>query len=157
MTGFLQAISGWPGAAFLQEHWVAYLIVNAAHILGIGLLLGAILPLDLLLLRSSRGRDLPILGPFLVRAAATGAALAVTTGLWLFSVKPVEYAENPAFLFKAILLVLAIFNIALQHRGEHFDAALRSGQVSVRVRMLAATSAILWLAVLIAGRWIGFV
>ena len=157
MMDFLQAISGWPGAAFLQEYWVAYLFVNAAHILGVALLLGAILPLDLLLLRSSRGRDLPILGPFLVRAAATGTALAVTTGLWLFSVKPLEYAENPAFLFKATLLVLAICNIALQHRGEHFDAALRSGKPSVRVRALAATSAILWLAVLIAGRWIGFV
>ena len=157
MTGFLQAISGWPGAVFLQEYWVAYLIVNAAHILGIGLLLGAILPLDLLLLRSTRGRDLPILGPFLLRVATTGTALAVTTGLWLFSVKPMEYAENPAFLFKATLLVLAICNIALQHRGEHFDAALRSGQPSGRVRTLAATSAILWLSVLIAGRWIGFV
>ncbi|RII82573.1 DUF2214 domain-containing protein [Neopusillimonas maritima] len=157
MTGFLQAISGWPGAAFLQEYWVAYLVVNAAHILGIGLLLGAILPLDLLLLRSTRGRDLPTLGPFLVRAAATGAALAVTTGLWLFSVKPVEYAENPAFLLKVTLLVLAICNIALQHHGEHFNAALRSGRPSVRVRTLAVTSAILWLSVLIAGRWIGFV
>ena len=157
MTGFLQAISGWPGAAFLQEYWVAYLVVNAAHILGIGLLLCAILTIDLLLLRSTRGRDLPTLGPFLVRAAATGIALAVTTGLWLFSVKPVDYAQNPAFLIKATLLVLAICNIALQHRGEHFDAALRSGQPSVRVRTLAAISAILWLSVLIAGRWIGFV
>lgn len=157
MTGFLQAISGWPGAVFLQEHWVAYLVVNAAHILGIGLLLGAILPLDLLLLRSSRGRDLPTFGPFLVRVAATGAALAVTTGLWLFSVKPLEYTENPAFLFKVTLLVLAICNIALQYRGEHFEAALRSGQPSARVRTLAATSMILWLSVLIAGRWIGFV
>ena len=157
MTGFLQAISGWPGAAFLQEYWVASLFVNAAHILGIGLLLGAILPLDLLLLRSMHGRDLPILGPFLVRTAATGTALAVTTGLWLFSVKPLEYAENPAFLFKATLLVLVICNIALQHRGKHCAAALRSGQVSVRVRILAATSATLWICVLIAGRWIGFV
>ena len=157
MTGFLQAISGWPGAAFLQEYWVAYLVVNAAHILGIGLLLGAILPLDLLLLRSTRGRDLPTLGPFLVRVAVTGTALAVTTGLWLFSVKPVEYAENPAFLFKVTLLVLAICNIALQHHGGHFDVALRSGRPSVRVRILAATSAILWLSVLVAGRWIGFV
>jgi len=157
MTGFLQAISGWPGAAFLQEHWVAYLVVNAAHILGVGLLLGAILPLDWLLLRSTRGRDLSTLGPFLVRVAAMGTALAVTTGLWLFSVKPLEYAENPAFLFKVTLLVLAICNIALQHRGKHFDAALRSGQVSVRVLILAATSAMLWLSVLIAGRWIGFV
>jgi hypothetical protein len=157
MTGFLQAVSGWPGAAFLQEYWIAYLLVNAAHILGIGLLLGAILPLDLLLLRSTRGWNLPTLGPFLVRVAATGTVLAVTTGLWLFSVKPVEYAANPAFLFKAALLILAICNIALQYLGEHFEAALRSGQPSARVRTLAATSFILWLSVLMAGRWIGFV
>ncbi|MFL9812632.1 DUF2214 domain-containing protein [Stutzerimonas sp. VN223-3] len=156
MTVFLQSIAGWPGAVFLQEYWIAYLVVNAAHILGIGLLLGAILPLDLLLLRSMHGRDLPVLGPFLVRAAATGTTLAVITGLWLFSVKPAEYVENPAFLCKAALLVLAICNIALQHHGERFDAAL-CGQPTVRVRALAAASAILWLSILIAGRWIGFV
>jgi len=94
MTAFLQAIAGWPGAVFLQEYWVAYLVVNAAHILGIGLLLGSILPLDVLLLRSAHGRDLSVLGPFLVRTAATGATLAVVTGLWLFSVNPVAYADN---------------------------------------------------------------
>lgn len=157
MTSLLQSIAGWPGAIYLQEYWIAYIAVNTAHILGIGLLLGAILPLDLLLLRSTHRRDLPVLGPFLVRAAATGAALAVTTGLWLFSVKPVEYAENPAFLVKAVLLVLAICNIALQHRGERFETDLRSGHPTVRVRALAAASAILWLSVLVAGRWIGFV
>ncbi len=157
MTDFLQSIAGWPGAVFLQDYWIAYLAVNAAHILGIGLVLGTILPLDWLLLRSKHGRDLPVLGPFLVRAAATGIMLAVITGLWLFSVNPVEYADNLAFRCKAALLVLAIGNIALQHRGEHFATALCSGQPSVRVRALAGASAVLWLSILIAGRWIGFV
>ncbi|WP_222908272.1 DUF2214 domain-containing protein [Pseudomonas sp. DNDY-54] len=155
-THFLQSIAGWPGAVFLQEHWIAYLVVNATHILGVGLLLGSILPLDLLLMRSLHRRDLPVLGPFLVRTAAAGATLAVVTGLWLFSVKPVEYAANPAFLCKTALLVLAIGNIALQHRGERFDTAIEAGQPTSRVRILAAASAVLWLSILIAGRWIGF-
>jgi hypothetical protein len=86
-----------------------------------------------------------------------GIALAVITGLWLFSVKPAEYAENPAFLSKAALLVLAFCNIAFQHRGERFDTALYGGEPTVGVRALAAASAILWLSILIAGRWIGFV
>jgi hypothetical protein len=157
MTAFLQSIAGWPGAVFLQEYWIAYLVVNATHILGIGLLLGAILPLDLCLLRSTRGRELPVLGPFLVRAAATGATLALITGVWLFSVRPVEYAANPAFRYKAVLLLLAVCIVALQHRGEPFMTALRSGQPMARVRVLAAASAIVWLSVLVAGRWIGFV
>lgn len=157
MTAFLQSIAGWPGAVFLQEYWIAYLIVNAAHILGIGLLVGAILPLDLCLLRSTRGRELPVLGPFLVRTAATGTTLAVITGLWLFSVRPVEYAANPAFRYKAALLVLAACIVALQHRGEPFVTALRSGQPTGRVRALAGASAAVWLSILVAGRWIGFV
>lgn len=157
MTAFLQTLAGWSGAVLLQEHWIAYLVVNAVHILGVGLLVGAILPLDLLLLRSARGQDLAVLGPFLVRAAATGATLALATGICLFLVKPVEYAQNTAFLFKAALLALAMCNIALQHHDRHFHAALRSGQPSARVRVSAAASAVLWLSVLVAGRWIGFV
>ena len=44
---WLDALAGWPGARWLQGSGTAYLIVNALHILGIGLLVGAILPLDL--------------------------------------------------------------------------------------------------------------
>ena len=157
MTDFLQSVAGWPGAVWLQESWIAYLFVNAAHILGIGLLLGAVLPLDLLLLRSTRGHDLTVLAPFLVRTAAAGAALAVITGLWMFSVKPLEYAANPAFLVKLGLLALAFLNVALQHSDRHFESAVRRAQPTSRVRIVAAASAMLWLSILIAGRWIGFV
>ena len=157
MTGFLQSLAGWPGAVFLQESWTAYLFVNAAHILGIGLLLGAILPLDLLLLSRRRDHDLSVLAPFLVRTAASGATLAAVTGLWMFSVRPLEYAGNPAFLFKMALLVLAFLNVALQHRSNRFETAVCSGQLTARIRTLAAASAFLWLAILVAGRWIGFV
>ena len=56
----LDWLAAWPGAVWLQNSGTAYLFVNAAHILGIGLLLGAILPLDLHLLgllRSSPSRS----------------------------------------------------------------------------------------------------
>ena len=39
-----------PLAAWLRRPTPAYPLVNAAHILGIGLILGAILPLDLRLM-----------------------------------------------------------------------------------------------------------
>ncbi len=78
-------------------------------------------------------------------------------GLRTAAMNPVAYADNPAFLCKVALLLLAICNIALQHRGEHFHAALHGGPPRLRVRALAATSATLWLSILIAGRWIGFV
>lgn len=150
-------IGTWPGAALLQRSGTIYLLVNAVHILGIGLLVGAILPLDLRLVGFFRRVPLDVIGPFLSRAASIGVLVAVVTGLWLFTVKPVEYLENAAFLWKAALLVLALGNVVLQHRNRHFRVALASGDVHPSVQLTAVCSAILWLSVLVAGRWIGFI
>jgi hypothetical protein len=152
-----QWIVTWPGAVLLQRSGTAYLLVNAAHILGLGLLVGAILPLDLRLLGFFRGVPLAVVGPFLSRAAATGLALAIATGLWLFSVKPAEYLANEAFLWKLALLAAALVNIVVQHRSGAFARALVEGEVRLGVRIAALCSAVLWLSVLVAGRWIGFV
>lgn len=150
-------IGTWPGAVLLHRSGVAYLLVNAAHILGVGLIVGAILPLDMRLLGFLRGVPLAVIGPFLVRVAATGVGLAILTGLWLFSVKPVEYLGNPAFLWKIAFLFLALMNVVLQHRSRHYQNALMSGVVHPTVRAMAGGSAALWLTVLVAGRWIGFI
>ena len=146
----------WPGAVLLQRSGTAYLFVNAAHIASIGLLIGGILPLDLRLAGLLRGVPLAVIGPFLSRSAAIGLTLAVLTGLWLFTVKPREYLENPAFLWKMALLALALVNVAVQHRNHHFRLALEDGAIHASVRIVAACSAALWLSVLVAGRWIGF-
>jgi hypothetical protein len=154
-------IAAWPGAVLLQRSGTAYLLVNAAHILGVGVLVGAILPLDLRLLGFFRGVPLGVVGPFLSRAAATGLVLAITTGLWLFTVKPAEYLANEAFLWKLALLLAALLNIVIQHRSGAFARALvddgADGKPRAGVRLSAFCSAVLWLSVLVAGRWIGFV
>lgn len=152
----VQIIAGWPGAVLLRESWVAYLLVNAAHIAGIGLIIGAILPLDARLLGLFGRTPLSVIGPFLIRVAATGVAVAVVTGAWLFSVDPAGYLGSSAFLWKMGLLAAALANVALQHLDPGFRAALAGRPVSLRVRAAAASSALVWLAVLVAGRWIGF-
>ena len=111
----IEAIGGWPGAVWLQQSGTAYLFVNAAHILGIGILLGSILPLDLRLIGMFGRYPIEVLGPFLTRAAAAGLGLAFVTGAWLFSVKPDEYLGNDAFRWKLVLLGLALANVAFQH------------------------------------------
>lgn len=152
----LAALASWPGAIWLRESGTAYLVVNAVHILGIGLVLGAILPLDLRLMGLFRRVPLALLAPFLSRAAASGLALALLTGLWLFSVRPDHYVENTAFLAKMALLAFTLANIGLQHGHGGYRRALCTGVVPWTVRLFAAASTCLWLGVLLAGRWIGF-
>lgn len=141
----IEAIGSWPGAVWLQQSWTAYLFVNVAHILGIAFLLGSILPLDLRVLGLFRRYPVEVLQPFLVRCAATGLGLAALTGLWLFSVKPDEYLANNAFCWKLALIALALINVVIRYRAPKAPG-----------RMHAGLSLSLWLSVLIAGRWIGF-
>ena len=152
----IEWIGAWPGAVFLRGSGTAYLFVNAAHILGIGLLVGSILPLDLRLAGCFRSVPIGVIGPFLLRVAVAGGVTAILTGLWLFSVKPSEYIGNTAFLSKMTLLVFALCNIFLQHHSRGFRLALEGGDIDLLVRIRAALSAVLWLSVLLAGRWIGF-
>lgn len=156
-SSLLAALGGWPGARALRASWVAYLLVNAAHILGIALLLGSILVLDARLLGALRAVPLAVLGPLNARVAAAGAVLAIVTGLWLFTVRPAEYAANPAFQIKLALLAAALANVALQHANPAYGRALTGAPAGIGVKLSAAASALLWLGVLVAGRTIGFV
>lgn len=151
-------IGSWPGALWLQQSGTAYLFVNAAHILGLGLLLGGILPLDLRLMLGRTQASLSVLAPSAIRTAAAGLALAILTGAWLFSVNPHDYLDNIAFRWKLLLLSLALLNVAVQHR-QWRSANLHevTGAAPAGIRVLAATSALLWVSTLVAGRWIGFV
>src|SRR5262249_41508379 len=145
----LEWIGAWPGAVLLRASGTAWLLVDAAHILGVGLLVGAIVPLDLRLVGLFRGLPLALIVPFLSRAAAVGAALAVATGLWLFSMKPAEYLANDAFLWKAGLLALALANVAVQHANRGYAQALTGGAVRLTVRLAAIGSILMWLSVLV--------
>jgi hypothetical protein len=152
----IEWIGAWPGAVFLRGSGTAYLFVNATHILGIGLLIGSILPFDLRLAGCFRSVPVAVIGPFLLRVSVTGGATAILTGLWLFSVKPSEYIGNAAFLSKMALLAVALGNIFLQHHSRDFRLTMEGGNIKLAIRIRAALSALLWLSVLVAGRWIGF-
>jgi hypothetical protein len=151
-------LGNWPGARWLQQSGTAYLFVNATHILGLGLLLGAILPLDVRLVLGRSQAALSVLAPVAIRTAAVGLGLAVLTGAWLFSVNPADYLQNTAFRWKLLLLALALVNVVVQHRQWHsLGLPDTTSALPMRVRVLAGVSALLWISTLVAGRWIGFV
>lgn len=138
--------------------WV-YPLVNAAHVLGVALLLGAIIPLDLRLLGVWRAVPLAPLWQVLTRSAAVGLALAVVFGTLLFVARATEYAASGLFVAKMVLIMLATAN-ALALRAAGVDALLRSTDTAqalpVRIRLAAAISLGAWLTVLTLGRLVGY-
>ncbi|MEH6386640.1 DUF6644 family protein [Pseudomonas profundi] len=157
MPEFWTAVSELPPAAWIRHSGTAYLLVNAAHILSLAYLVGNILTLDLRLLGIFRAVPLGAIGPMLSRSAACGLLLAMFTGAWLFSVDPFAYLDNPAFLTKLCLVLLGVVNAVWLHRRDRWRAALAVGEAGPVVRLHAVASISLWLGVVVAGRWIGFI
>jgi hypothetical protein len=133
-----------------------YLLVNAAHIMAIGVLFGAILSLDLRILGLNRSVPLHAVAGFLSRMAAAGAGVAILTGLLLFSVRPVEYAGNVALLAKLALVAVGVVHALILHRGVGWRRATTDGHASAALRLSALASIIIWTGAIVAGRWIGF-
>ncbi|WP_159717553.1 DUF6644 family protein [Geminicoccus flavidas] len=131
-----------------------YPTISALHILGIGVLLGSIAPVDLRLLRVL-GSKFDAVIPTLIRMALIGFAVAATTGLLLASVRIGHYAQNPAFLAKlAILLASGSNAIALHIVSRPDDVVSMVGRPRGRATAIASLS--LWLGAVFAGRWIAF-
>jgi hypothetical protein len=145
----LAAIEALPPAEALRRSFVAYPLVNALHILAVGMLLTGVLIMHWALLVP--GRSMPSdLAERLMRPMALSAfVVAVVTGLALFSVRAGDYVSNPAFQIKGVVIVLAILNFFAMLVVRYRSTVLR--------RAAAVLSAVLWLSALIAGRFIGFV
>jgi uncharacterized membrane protein YidH (DUF202 family) len=152
----LQALSEWPIAAALRRSSIAYPLVNAAHILSIGLVVGTIVTLDLRVIGLFQKYPASALMPPLSRVAATGVVLAGFTGFLLFSVRPVTYAQNPAFLIKLGLVGLGVLNALALHFNRNWERAISGGEIRTTTRISAMLSLAVWVGAVIAGRWIGF-
>ena len=79
--GWLEPLAATPVARLLITSSTAYLLVNAAHIISIGVMFGAILALDLLLLGRGKGVPLAVVAPYLSWLAGWGFGFTTVTGL----------------------------------------------------------------------------
>ncbi|MBP2290862.1 DUF6644 family protein [Azospirillum rugosum] len=159
-SGWLVALeTSGLGDAMRQSVWL-YPLVEVLHILGFALLVGSILAFDLRLL-GVRAPLLPAeaLARLLLPVAVTGFALAVPTGLLLFTTEATSLVRNGMFLAKMALLALALVNIVLFHKGagRRMAAWGVADRPPPAARFAGAASLGLWVAVLVCGRLIAYV
>lgn len=157
LSDWLQALHHWDVAVYLRRSLYLYPFVNACHILGIALLVGGIVPVDLRILGLAAGPPLGAAARALARFAAAGLVLAVATGFLLFSVQPLEYAANPAFLAKVTLVAVGAGNALLLRASRAWRMAEIDGDIGPGLKVGAAVSLLVWIAALFAGRAIAFV
>lgn len=92
----------------------------------------------------------------LLTVARAGFALAVLSGGLLFIARAADYLNNSLILIKFVLLAAALINVWLAHRSGGWQQAIHDKPVRASTRAFAALSLLLWLAVMLTGRLIGY-
>jgi hypothetical protein len=146
-----------PLASYIGEGW-PFPFLESIHVLTGTFVVGSILMVDLRLLGLA-ARRYPV--SRIVREVVPwtyGACiLSVIAGLGLFITRAGHYVTNTAFDIKMVLLVLAGLNMAVFHlvtvRGiARWDDA---GIPTTGARFAGGCSLVLWMGVMLSGRWIG--
>jgi hypothetical protein len=146
-------------AAALRNSVWSYPLVNAAHILGVALLVGSIVPLDLRVLGAWRFVPLAPLWQILTRTAGVGLSLAIIFGTLLFITRATEYVASNLFIAKMLVVATGTANVLTLR-------ILPSPQASViasppakplpPLRLAAGISLATWLTALTLGRLVGY-
>ena len=155
MEAWLAAVESLPLARALRSSAWLYPLVNAGHLFGIALLVGAIIPLDLRILGVWRSVALAPLWTVLGRMAGFGLALAVIFGSLLFITRATEYGVTTVFQIKMGVVAVGAFN-ALWLRARGGDPSRWAERMPMHARLAAAISLAVWPTVMLLGRWIGY-
>jgi hypothetical protein len=143
----------WLGNAIRDSLWL-FPVIEAVHLLGLCVLGGAVLLVDLRML------GLTLQAQPIARIArdarpwlAASLVVMLLTGTALFLSESVKCYYNTSFWVKITTLPFAIaFTLTIRER------VVRSGAIdtTARSRVVALISLGLWFTVAAAGRWIGF-
>src|SRR5947209_10624237 len=142
----------WLGATVRQSRWM-FAAGETLHFIGLSLLVGGILIVDLRLLGFLRRIPIRAALAFLPFVIA-GFLINLATGIVFFSADPMMYWPNPAFKLKMALILLAglnalVFTVMAQRRVLGLGLDDDTGRIA---KVTAGLSLALWLGVLLLGR-----
>jgi hypothetical protein len=146
-----------PLAMRIGESWW-FPLLESLHVVGVTFVFGSLLMVDLRLIGvAARSYTVSRMSKELVPWTWAAFALSLVTGLGLFVTRADHYAANIAFQLKMLALLLAGINMLVFHFGtlrdiDGWDAAATPPN---RARAAGAISLLLWVAVMLAGRWVG--
>jgi uncharacterized membrane protein len=151
----------WPspaamGAAFVLDHPWVWPICEVLHFVGLCLLFGVMLLVNLRLAGFITGVPLAAVNGLLPWAMA-GLGLNIVTGMLFFLAAPDQYTQNGAFTWKMVLVLLgglsllypAMFEEEPDARGD----LLRAGATR---RLVAGCSLAIWIGVIFFGRFLPY-
>jgi hypothetical protein len=145
---------------FMRESGVwTYGIVNLCHILGVALLFGSVVIIDLRLLGVWRHTPLTALADAAAPVATVGFAVAATSGVGLLATRATEYIGNPFLYVKFPAIAIALLNALALSLSPAWNAR-RTRELSPgehrQLAWMGGMSLACWLTAIGAGRLIAY-
>jgi uncharacterized protein DUF6644 len=143
---------------FMREALWAYPIAETLHIIGIAVLYGSLLVVELRLLGLGRRIGVASLARLALPWSLAGFVLAAAMGLCMFSAHAAEFIDQRIFMLKMGLILAAGINAAIFHSGP-FVAVARwdtDAPPPPSARAAAALSILLWTGVIVCGRLLAY-
>jgi hypothetical protein len=158
VQALLESIEASALGSWMRDTNPAMQIAEAGHVVAAVMLFGTVLIVDLRLLGvADTHRALTRVARETLPLTWASFVAAVLTGSLMFTTSAQTYFFNAAFQLKAAALLAAALNMALYHfvtaRGS--DAS-ELGRPPRGARAAGLLSLLLWAAVVLLGRWIGF-
>ena len=155
----LESIQGSALANWMRYTNGAMPVVEATHVLAAVLLFGAVLIVDLRLLAlADSSRAFTRVSRETLRLTWVAFGVSVITGSLMFTTSPQTYFYNAASQWKALALFGAGLNMALFQLLTSRGVAQwnETQRLPGAARVAGLASIVLWAAVVLLGRWIGF-
>jgi hypothetical protein len=155
----LEWLQSTPIAVAIRENDILFPWIESLHVLAIVLVVGTISIVDLRLLDlASRNRATMIVLRDVLPYTWGAFLVAAITGLLLFSSNATKYAHNGYFLAKMVLLLIAGANMLVFHLigARRLATGDPTGDMPLAAKTAGGISLLVWVAVVVCGRWIGF-
>src|SRR6266853_5508737 len=159
VVAFLKWLEATPVASGIRNSLFVFPLLESAHVIGLALVLGSIVVIDLRLLGvASRERSFTRMASDILKWTWAAFLLTAATGVLMFMTNAVVYSNNTAFRVKVVLLVLAglntlAFELTAARTVQRWDRAPSAPPIA---KAVATLSLVLWIAVIFAGLIIGF-
>jgi hypothetical protein len=145
------------GTTISESTWM-FPTIETIHVVALATVIGSIAIVDLRLIGvASKDRPASALTREFLPWTWAAFALAVVSGSLLFASRAADYMAVPAFLTKFVFMALAALNMLLFHfTTERSMARWDTGKPATGARIAGAISLVLWTAIVICGRKVGF-
>ena len=145
------------GKTITESSWM-FPTIETIHVIAIATVIGSISVVDLRLLGvASKDRPVSALTQEFLPWTWAAFVLAACSGFLLFSSRAADYMAIAAFTTKFVIMALAAVNMLVFHlTTQRSMAKWDLGRPAIGARIAGALSLVLWSAIVICGRKVGF-